>query len=565
MKQALRQTILDGEYQIAYHGTATTITRFTNELMGAGADSNSALGLFLTELPESAVEYADRAVKANEGDASVIYAVAYPARKTYRFSSHEEFFGNQDEAEPTYFSDIRRHLIQEGYDSAEYEGLDDVIRVSLCPDDSVIVASLNADQALTLDSAKFDSPKILSILERKGWFLGNIQYSGEPGRMSDASQVGVSRKDRSDMINQWLEQFDSFALECDGMTRAISTALHAQGIEHQVHSGVLTSSIRSNTWINHYWIQLDDEHVIDLRARMWMGQQAPHGFFLNGNLNVRYFSSQRVDDFTIDPVLFQIITDKPITDITRFPSTALKLEAPAHPLLSNTRVVDSAGNPLRVFRGEHSPVDYETGVLSTRLPSISFSTCAVANAYATSANDKRLWREAFSQPRIVPCYLSIKRPVFETRNDTYIDYTQLVSVMGAVEATKAFLRVSDDVEATDTFAELANEYQVKTLGELINTAPHALNELFAHGWRLLDDPEFVAWCVEHGYDGAISLGSGESMDALEYRVFSPDQVISSITLETAGSVALQNSHVDAPEVRTREPIKKDDDCLSPGF
>lgn len=525
MHTNLKTAIANGDYQIAFHGTATRTRAFTNERIGFGADANSALGLFLTELPESAVEYADMAVASSEGHEPIIYAVAYPARKTYRFASHEAFYGL--DGETTDFTVFRHQLINQGFDSAEFESGEDVIRICLNPDQALIIAEIGSEQALTLEQAKFDSPMILELLARHGW-LDLIQ---DP-MPSPAPFASATLSDSLAMINRWLEQFDGFPLECDGMTRAISTLLHANHIEHEVHAGRICSTSEEQNGINHYWIQFEDGFIIDLRARMWMGQQAPHGYFLNGNVDVSYKSSGTVDNFTLDPILFEILTERSIDAITPFPAHALNRKPVKHPLLANTVVSDSLGNPLRVFRGEHGPVDRDTALLSTHLPSITFSSSSVANTYAMTPNVKSSWNEHLSQPRIVPCYLSITNPVFSSKRDPYVDYTDLVSLMGTTEATKAFLRISRSVEDTNAFHELSVEHGVDTLSDLIRCAPESLTELYGLAWELLDDPEFVSWCISKGYDGAINLGSGASLDTLEYRVFDTKQVVSAITLES---------------------------------
>lgn len=73
---------------------------------------------------------------------------------------------------------------------------------------------------------------------------------------------------------------DACPLECDGMTRVISTVMQRDRIDHQVHVGQLR--IKGVGEIpHHWWIVLPDGRICDLRARMWLGCDplVPHGLF----------------------------------------------------------------------------------------------------------------------------------------------------------------------------------------------------------------------------------------------------------------------------------------------
>lgn len=322
-------------------------------------------------------------------------------------------------------------------------------------------------------------------------------------------------------INEWLSHLDKFQLECDGMTRVISALLARAGVEHTVCTGYL-ENIKTASGIMHYWIELNDDYLIDLRARMWMGNQAPHGVFLNGNTHVNYQRHGVITDFKIDPYVFDIMTGESFESISPFPTEALSRLQENKP--RSAFLLDQAGQPKRVFRGEHGVLEGNIQGLHSALSSYSFSSCAVANVYAQSANDRSLWGNE-AQPRLIPCYLKMENPVFTRVDDPYVDFNDLVALMGTVEAMQLFTRLSDYVEDTNAFCEINEGFGIQSLAGLINTMPQMLEKLYVHTFRILDDDQFIAWCKENGYDGALHPGSGASMDAVEYRVFSEDQVV----------------------------------------
>ncbi|MFP5300070.1 hypothetical protein R2R70_02490 [Cobetia sp. SIMBA_158] len=80
------------------------------------------------------------------------------------------------------------------------------------------------------------------------------------------------------LLTHLLKPLDGARLECDGMSSVISWGLHEQGVTHRVKSGMIH---RGDVSICHVWIELFTGHVIDLRARMWLGDRldVPHGVF----------------------------------------------------------------------------------------------------------------------------------------------------------------------------------------------------------------------------------------------------------------------------------------------
>jgi hypothetical protein len=82
-------------------------------------------------------------------------------------------------------------------------------------------------------------------------------------------------------LQEILGQFDTCALECDGMTFVLSALLESLGQPHQRMIGSVRSSIDDAVVSPHCWILLSDGMVVDYRLRMWLGQDAaiPHGVF----------------------------------------------------------------------------------------------------------------------------------------------------------------------------------------------------------------------------------------------------------------------------------------------
>lgn len=125
----------------------------------------------------------------------------------------------------------------------------------------------------------------------------------------------------------WLAPLDQLALECDGLTRVVSALLTREGVEHQMHQGALeTPEGRIGV---HCWIRLPDGAICDFRARMWLGEDAPHGIFYPDE-SIHYGSrgELRIIDLK-NSKIFQFIFG---IDINSYPS-----------LINNFNLFDFAG------------------------------------------------------------------------------------------------------------------------------------------------------------------------------------------------------------------------------
>ena len=77
-------------------------------------------------------------------------------------------------------------------------------------------------------------------------------------------------------VAEILSPYDHAPVECDGFTRIAHTKLVEHGIEHTVMFGWVAMGERR---VTHLWVELPSGETVDYRARMWLGEEAPHGVF----------------------------------------------------------------------------------------------------------------------------------------------------------------------------------------------------------------------------------------------------------------------------------------------
>jgi len=97
--------------------------------------------------------------------------------------------------------------------------------------------------------------------------------------------------------------YDSCPLECDGLTRVLHTVLATHLIPHEVVIG--TIRLGKKVFEPHFWIQLPDGYIVDYRARMWLGPNAPHGVFRRSNAR---YSGRPVLLEVLPKFLFEVLT-----------------------------------------------------------------------------------------------------------------------------------------------------------------------------------------------------------------------------------------------------------------
>lgn len=106
----------------------------------------------------------------------------------------------------------------------------------------------------------------------------------------------------------WLNPLDILRLECDGMTRVVSALLRRDGIAHAPMCGTLNVAGVGDIPY-HHWIELADGRLIDLRARMWLGDdpRVPHGMVPCDRADACYVG--RKVELPCAPVVFWALTD----------------------------------------------------------------------------------------------------------------------------------------------------------------------------------------------------------------------------------------------------------------
>lgn len=93
--------------------------------------------------------------------------------------------------------------------------------------------------------------------------------------------------------------------ECDGFVRLASFLLTKNSIKHNIMHGSLCHLGKKIPF--HFWIVVDN-YTIDYRARMWLGNDAPHGVFIP-NKDTHY-KGKKVNIDPISEVLFTILNSK---------------------------------------------------------------------------------------------------------------------------------------------------------------------------------------------------------------------------------------------------------------
>lgn len=105
-----------------------------------------------------------------------------------------------------------------------------------------------------------------------------------------------------------LDTLDSLPLECDGLSKVASLLLSRENIAHTLNVGKLNvEDIGQIDW--HCWITLEDGKILDLRARMWLGddERVPHGLFYPARNNV-YTTEGYLNINSISPILLSILS-----------------------------------------------------------------------------------------------------------------------------------------------------------------------------------------------------------------------------------------------------------------
>ena len=191
-------------------------------------------------------------------------------------------------------------------------------------------------------------------------------------------------------------------------------------------------------------------------------------------------------------------------------------------------VVDKAGEPLVVYRGEHGP---GTEDLESRGGAISFGTAQGASKYAMSPNDSK---DTPVAPRVTPVYLSIEKPVMNDPDDPFIDFATIEKILGREQAEAIALELWEEIRNTNNWEDnFAEQYsggfdKFNPIYDVLAKEPERLGELYVNAFWVFDRPEWVELFKAKGYDGAVHGGSGETALEPEYKIFDKSQAKSAI-------------------------------------
>lgn len=94
-------------------------------------------------------------------------------------------------------------------------------------------------------------------------------------------KVVVQQSSWHESVTQSLYAFDSSKTDCVGTSWAVSHLLDDIGIKHDCLVGSVYNKEFKKRLDPHVWIVLDDGWIVDLRLRMWFGdnEYVPHGVF----------------------------------------------------------------------------------------------------------------------------------------------------------------------------------------------------------------------------------------------------------------------------------------------
>lgn len=115
----------------------------------------------------------------------------------------------------------------------------------------------------------------------------------------------------------WLARLDPLPLECDGMTRLVAAELTQCDVGLQAYVGALEVEGVGRISL-HWWIELADDRIVDLRARMWLdtSTQVPHGIVTPSD-RVRYLRAKPLTqaELALHPAVFDLMTGHTIESV----------------------------------------------------------------------------------------------------------------------------------------------------------------------------------------------------------------------------------------------------------
>jgi len=105
-------------------------------------------------------------------------------------------------------------------------------------------------------------------------------------------------------VEEIVGPYDSYPLECDGLTRVAAYLLRMADVPHKTFVGEVV--FKGKVFAPHYWIELETREILDYRLRMWFGDDAPHGVFKPKKNDVEYVGLHM--DIGATKTMFDILT-----------------------------------------------------------------------------------------------------------------------------------------------------------------------------------------------------------------------------------------------------------------
>jgi hypothetical protein len=171
---------------------------------------------------------------------------------------------------------------------------------------------------------------------------------------------------------------------------------------------------------------------------------------------------------------------------------------------------------FEVFRGQYGSI---TAELQSKLPSITFGSFKTAKLYATEPNKRE---DKVIKSIVLSAFIQINNPIINNNSDCFADFDVLIDRLGTDFMWYMAEKHANHIYNTNNWED--NYSQFNSISELKKCKPMEIINLYLDAYVLLDDSEFVAYAKEHGYDGAIHIGNGQTYNELEYRIFSEEQV-----------------------------------------
>lgn len=111
-------------------------------------------------------------------------------------------------------------------------------------------------------------------------------------------------------MKELIAKYEACNLECDGLTRVLTTVLQEHSIPHTCMAGTLTLTGTNTGAPLHFWIDLPDGQRIDYRARMWLGisPDVPHGIFNPTDFPGVTYKGHSIALEPLPPKLFAVLT-----------------------------------------------------------------------------------------------------------------------------------------------------------------------------------------------------------------------------------------------------------------